>query len=206
MKKIFFTLIAILAIFPSINTSAQARFGAVVGADVSTLHFNQDLITVDQSVGEIVGVKGELNIPGVGFGVDASLLYTQRGATLHLGEKEIWASQGYGTERSYLHYLEVPIHVRWMYSKLNGLENKIAPYIFAGPSFSFLVGHNSIDALSYAGMALSMDFGIGVQLFKKWQVAASYDLGLTYALKTKLLDDYSAQNRTWKLTVTYYFK
>ena len=55
-------------------------------------------------------------------------------------------------------------------------------------------------------MAASIQVGLGFQLYKKWQVEGCYDLGLTYALKTKLLDNYSARNRTWKLTVTYIFK
>ena len=93
-----------------------------------------------------------------------------------------------------------------MYSNLNVIENTIAPFIFVGPSFSFLVGHSNIKALDYATMALSLNFGIGAQLYKNWWVAASYDLGMTYAVKTKLLDDFSAKNRTWKLTVTYFIK
>lgn len=206
MKKILVIIAALVAIFPAVNSSAQSRFGAVIGADLSSLHFNQDLISVDKSLGFTAGMKSELIIPGVGFGVDASLLYTQRGATLNLGEKKIWASQGYGRERSYLHYLEVPLHLSYRYSKLNGFEDKLLPYLFAGPSFSFLVGHSNIDALKYAGMAASIQVGLGFQLYKKWQVEGCYDLGLTYALKTKLLDNYSARNRTWKLTVTYIFK
>ncbi|MDD2960814.1 MAG: outer membrane beta-barrel protein [Muribaculaceae bacterium] len=206
MKKFLFSIVAFIALFPIANTQAQGRLGAVIGADLSTLKFDQNLFTVDQSLGYSAGIMGELNIPGIGFGINASLLYTQRGATMHLGEKEVWASQGYGNTRSYLHYIEVPINVRFKYSNLNGIENTIAPFVFAGPSFSFLAAHNKIDAISYAGMDLELHVGIGAELYNKIQVAASYGWGMTYALKTNLLDDFSAQNRTWKLTVTYFFK
>lgn len=205
MKKILLSLIVLIALACATPVSAQFRLGAVAGVDLTTLKFSQDLITVDQSVGYTAGVMGELMLPGIGFGIDLALLYTQQGATLHLGEKKIWASQGYGTERSYLHYLEIPINVRFKYTNLNGIENTIAPFVFAGPTFSFLLGHNKIDALDYAGATIAVNVGVGFELFRNIQVAGSYAWGLTYAEKTKLLDGYGAQNRTWKLTVAYMF-
>ncbi len=205
MKKIFLTIFVLTALFYGATASAQVRFGAVAGVDITTLKFNQSLFTVDQSVGYTAGVIGELMLPGVGFGLDASLLYTQRGATLHLGEKEVWSSQGYGTERSYLHYLEIPINLKFKYSNLNGIENIIMPYVFAGPSFSFLLAHNKIEALDYAGGEVAINVGVGCELYKKIQVSGSYGWGMTYSLKTKLLDNFSAKNRTWKITVAYMF-
>lgn len=205
MKKIFLTIFVLAALFYASAASAQIRLGAVAGADITTLKFNQSLFTVDQSLGYTAGVIGELMLPGIGFGLDASLLYTQRGATLHLGEKKIWSSEGYGTERSYLHYIEIPINLKFKYSNLNGIENIIAPYVFAGPSFSFLVAHSKIEALDYAGGEIAINVGLGFELYKKIQVSGSYGWGMTYAVKTKLLDDFSAQNRTWKITVAYMF-
>lgn len=213
MKKILLTIFVLTALFCGSTASAQVRFGAVAGIDITTLKFNQSLFTVDQSVGYTAGVIGELMLPGVGFGVDAALLYTQRGATLHLGEKEVWSTQGYGVERSYLHYLEIPINLKFKYSNLNGIENIIMPYVFAGPSFSFLLAHNKIKAsdsdksgpLDYAGGEIAINVGLGFELYKKIQVSGSYGWGMTYALKTKLLDNFSAQNRTWKITVAYMF-
>ena len=38
-----------------------------------------------------------------------------------------------------------------------------------------------------------------------WQVAATYNMGMTYALKDKILTNYSARNSTWGLRVTYLF-
>ncbi|MEF9923645.1 MAG: porin family protein [Muribaculaceae bacterium] len=205
MKKILFSIIAIVALAYTMPASAQLRLGAVAGVDITTLKFDQKLITVDQSVGYTAGVIGELMLPGIGFGIDASLLYTQQGATLHLGEKPVWALQGYGTQRSYLHYIEIPINVRFKYTNLNGIENTIAPFVFAGPSFSFLLAHNKLEALDYAGGTIAINVGIGFELYKNIQVAGSYAWGMTYAEKTKLLDGYGAQNRTWKVTVAYMF-
>ena len=40
---------------------------------------------------------------------------------------------------------------------------------------------------------------------RRWQIQGSYTWGMTYALKTKLLDDFSAQNRTWSIRAIYFF-
>ena len=206
MKKIFAGIIAFIMCIAIFDASAQNRFGAVVSANHNTLHFNQELIEVNPAIGYSAGLISDLALGGNGFGINASLLYTQRSSVLHLGDKKVWASEGYGTHRSYLHYLEIPIHVRYMYVHMNGLEEKFAPFVFAGPSFSFLVGHNDIKALKYPALAFSMQFGLGFQLFNNYQVSAMYDLGLSKAIETKHLSEFNARNRCWQLTFTYFFK
>ena len=187
------------------EVQAQTRWGVVAGVDYTNLSFDQDLFTINQNVGATAGVTGELMIPGIGFGVDASLLYTQRGATLNLGERPLWSSQGYGKENMLLHYLEIPIHLKFKFKNLNGLENTIMPILFAGPEFSFLVGHSNIKAMEYAGGEFGIDVGVGCEILQRFQVNASYCWGMSYALKTKQLDDFSARNRCWKLACTYFF-
>ncbi len=193
------------AAFSGLNLSAQFRYGPMVGLTVTDLKFKQDLISVDKSVGFSAGVATELMFPGIGFGVDAGLFYEQRGATLNLGEKEVWSSQGFGRERSYLHYLEIPVHLRFKWTRMNGLEDYIAPFVFGGPSFSILMGHSHVKALQYAGGDVGMTVGGGFELFRNWQVMCSYTWGLVYAEKTKLLDDFSAKNRTLNVCVVYLF-
>lgn len=205
MKKIIIALVALLSLAAAPEAYSQFRWGPTAGIDITTLKFKQDLFQVDQSVGYTVGVASELMFPGIGFGIDMGLLYTQRGATLHLGEREIWASQGYGNERSYLHYLEIPLHVRFKYTNLNGVENYIAPFVYAGPSIGIIVGHGNIDALKYAGGDFGLTVGLGAELKRNWQVSAEYTWGMSYAVQTKLLDKFSAKNRDWVVRVAYLF-
>lgn len=203
MKKII-ALIAFVAVFAA-TASAEFRYGPTVGVDMTTLKFKQDLISVDQSVGFQAGVQGEMMFPGIGFGVDIGLLYVQRGARVNLGEKLIWSSLGYTDPRVYLHYVEIPINLRFKWTRMNGLEDYVAPYVFGGPTLSLLAGHSSIDAFDYAGGDLGLQAGIGFEIMRRWQVQGSYNWGMTYALKTSLLDDFSARNRTWTVRVTYFF-
>jgi hypothetical protein len=51
-----------------------------------------------------------------------------------------------------------------------------------------------------------MELGFGFEIMRDWQVTAVRNWGLTYATKTRLLDDFSARNRSWSIRVTYFFK
>ena len=205
MKKIITLIILLNATIASSTTNAQLRYGVTAGANFNDLKFSQDLIGVDSEIGYSAGVFSELMFPGIGFGLDMGLMYTQRGATLHLGDKPVWATDGYGKERAYLHYIEIPINLRFKFHRLNGFEDYCAPFLFAGPSFTILAGHSDIEALDYAGGEVGIQAGFGVELLKKWQISASHNWGTTYALKTKKLDDFSAKNRSWNIKVTYLF-
>lgn len=205
MKKFLTCLLTAAALMAGFSANAQFRYGPSVGADISTLNFKQDLFTVDKSVGYSAGVMGELMFPGIGFGLDIGLRYQQRGAKLNLGEKLIWASEGYTDPRCYLHYIDIPFHLKFKYTNLNGIEDMIAPFVYGGPTFSILVAHNKIEALRYSGGELGIEAGIGAELFRKWQISAGYTWGVTYAVKTRQLTDFSARSSTWDLRVTYLF-
>lgn len=203
MKKIFLALVAVIAM--AIPAKAQFRYGPTAGVDITTLNFSRNLFTVDQSVGMQAGVQCELMFPGIGFGVDFGLQYVQRGARLHLGEQKVWASDGYDDPRTQLHYIEVPINLRFKWTRMNGLEEKIAPYVFGGPTLSILAGHNKLEALDYPGGEFGLQAGIGAEIFRNWQLQGSYTWGMSYAVKTKKLDNFSGRNRSWSIRLTYLF-
>lgn len=211
MKRLLFIILVFVGMASAVPASAQFRYGPTVGLDLTTLKFKQDLFTIDQSLGYTAGIQGEMMFPGIGFGLDIAALYTQRGATMNLGEREVWKADGLGRERSYLHYLEIPVNLRFKWTRMAGLEDYIAPYVFGGPTFSFLVAHNSLKGndkqpiMNYAGGDLGVQCGLGFEIMQKWQVQASYTWGMTYSLKTVKLEDLSARNRTWTVRVAYMF-
>lgn len=204
-RKIISLIIAVVALVSASQASAQFRYGAMVGGDVTTLRFKQDLISVDKSVGYSAGLVTELMFPGIGFGIDFGLFYEQRGATLHLGERTMWHDQGYGTERLYMHYAVIPFHLRYKYTRLNGFEDTLAPFAYVGPSLGMLVGHSKLDCMSFPFGELGIDFGIGAEIKHNWQVSVSYTMGFTYALKDKTLTNFSARNSSWNIRVSYLF-
>lgn len=206
MKKLLLLIvIAVASAALPISTSAQFRYGPVAGATINSLVFKQDLVSISSTPGGLAGIMGELMFPGIGFGIDLGFIYTQQGAKVNLGEKLIWSSLGYGKESVYLHNISIPVHLRFKYTRLNGLEEKIAPFVYGGPDFSIQVGHSNASAFKCSGGDLGLTAGIGVELYRNWQVSGSYTWGMTYALKTKLLDDFSARSRQWTVRVAYLF-
>lgn len=189
----------------SLSAVAQFRYAAVAGANFSTLKFKQDLVEVNTVVGYCAGVQCELMFPGIGLGIDLGLLYNQLGAKVNLGQKPVWSTLGYGDERVYIHNLNIPVHLRFKWTRMNGLEEKIAPFVFGGPEFNLQVGHSRCEAIKFSGGDMGLTAGIGAELFRRWQVSGSYTWGMTYALKTRLLDDFSARNRAWTVRVAYFF-
>lgn len=207
MKRLIIRSIIILtiAIAGCLSANAQFRFAAIAGPEFTNLKFKQDLVDVSQTASYQLGVQGEIIFPGLGFGIDVGLLYNQLGAKVNLGQRKVWSSLGYGNERVRLHTLQIPLHLRFKWTRLNGLEDIIAPFVYGGPDFNILVGHGKCDAFKYAGGDLSVTAGGGVELFKRWQVSFSYSWGMTYALKTKLLDNYSARSRYYAVRLAYFF-
>jgi hypothetical protein len=203
MKRLFTILLIICAV--AAGASAQFRRAAVVGLNINTLNFKQDLVGVSSTIGYQAGIQGELMFPGIGFGIDVGVLYNQMGAKVNLGDKLVWSSLGYGNEQVYLHQIQIPVHLRFKWTRLNGFEDKLAPFIYGGPDFSITAAHGKCDAFKYAGGDLGLTAGVGVEIYRNWQLSGSYTWGMTYLLKTKLLDDFSAQGRQWAVRLAYYF-
>lgn len=200
-------LIAIVALCAAPLANAQMRWGATAGVNVNSMKFKQDLFGVSNGVGESLGVRGEMMFPGIGFGLELGLMYQQQGATLHLADAPniIWSSQGYGNERVYLHNISIPFNLKFKWTRMQGLEDYVAPFVFGGPVIQIQAGHSKCDALKFSGGDVELCAGLGFEVLKRWQIAASYTWGMTYVLKTAQLDDVSARNRTWDVRVTYFF-
>lgn len=204
MKRLS-ALLAIISIFTA-SATAQFRPAAIASLNVGGLSFNQEIVTTSHGIGYQAGILGELMFPGIGFGVDLGLLYNQAGANVNLGEKKVWSSLGYGNERARMHYLQFPFHLRFKWTRLNGMEDYIAPFAYAGPEVNFLLAHGKCKAFGYNGVELGIGVGIGAEIFKNWQISGGYTWGVTSSMRTKLLDDYIASNRQWTIRVAYFFK
>lgn len=207
MKRFVTSLVISLCILAyAIPAAAQFRWGPSVGMSVNNLKFKQELFDVSKGIGGSAGVKAEMMFPGIGFGLDMGLYYEQRATTLDLGQKLIWSSEGYGKEKIWLHSIDIPFNLKFKWTRMQGLEDYVAPFVFGGPVFTIQAGHSKCDALKYSGGDVSLIVGGGFELYRRWQVSASYTWGMTYALKTRLLTDLSARNRTIDIKVTYFLK
>ena len=206
MKQFVTTLIiAFCAVMASVPAAAQFRWGPSVGMTLNDMNFKQDLFDVKSGIGGSAGIKAEMMFPGIGFGLDMGLYYEQRSTKLNLGQKLIWSSLGYGNENIWIHSIDIPFNLKFKWTRMQGLEDFVAPFVFGGPMFTIQAGHSKCDALKYSGGDVSLIVGGGFELWRRWQISASYTWGMTYALKTKLLDNYSARSRSYSVRLAYFF-
>ena len=202
-------MLAFVTLFTALTAQAQPqrRWGITVGGNYNEIHFKQnDIFASDRMFGASAGLTGEMMLPGIGFGVEASLLYTLRQGKVHFGDKTAWSSLGMENQAVRLHYIDVPLNLKYRYSNMGGVENTIMPFAFVGPTFSFLAGHNKVnDALSYTTVNVLLHMGIGFELFRKVQISGGYSFSVGENLRTKLLDEHAAKHRTWFVQATYLF-
>ncbi len=207
-------LLAIVALAPlAPAASAEFRYGPVAGVNLNSLKFKSKIFPVHQSVGAEAGVMGELMFPGIGFGIDFGLLYNMMGARTDLGSRKVWAYDihnqptGIGNPTVMIHTIQIPVHLRFKWTRMMGLEDYIAPFVYGGPDFAFVVGHNSIrtSPYSYSAGDFSLTCGGGLEVFKRFQVSVQYTWGMTNIIRTRKLDDLTADNRQWSFRLAYFF-
>ncbi len=213
MKRITTPFIALLILAATvIPAAAQFRYAPVAGVTINNLAFKQDIFDVDKTVGFQAGMIGEFMFPGIGFGIDFGVLYNMMGAKTNIGQREVWAVDGYGKYTNSIHMLQIPFHLRFKWTRMNGLEDYIAPFVYGGPDFGIMLGHSSIkgnpgtgEAFEYSHGDFAISVGGGVELFKRWQVGLQYTWGMAYLTKTIKLDNHAARNRQWLFRVAYFF-
>lgn len=201
------------ALLVSLVASAQFSYGPQLGANFSDLTFKQKLVSTSMQVGPSAGVQCEFIFTDFGLGIDFGIGYSMTGAKVNLGEKPIWSlpqQGGFGNETTLAHNLHLPVHIRWKWTKMQGVEEYVAPIVYGGPEFNIQLGHSAnrhdgISAYRFSGGDVQLTVGAGVELLRHWQLTAGYSWGMTYTVKTRLLDDYSARCNAWHLRLAYLF-
>lgn len=192
------TLLAVaLLVVMALPATAQVRLGVRGGMTVNDLRFDRKLIDSDNRVGYTAGLVVDLNIPVVGLGLEASVMYTHRNNRL--------------SDKNFLYkrnYLDIPVYARYKLS-LPKVEHIVAPIVFTGPSFSILFNENAPTNYKNSKTFLSWDVGAGVDLFRHLRVTAAYGIGMSKAMS--FIDrDFSGstvegKDRCWTLSAAYMF-
>ncbi|MCP9610777.1 porin family protein [Coprobacter tertius] len=221
MKKLTSFIIVALCLLMAVPAQSQLRFGVRLGANVSDMSFNKDVFK-SSNIGSFTGgLMAEFMLPVFNLGIDGAVMYTRKGAKFiatgdnagNIGNA-LEADAIQSTKK--LDYIEIPVNLKYKI----GLPI-IKPYIFAGPSFSFLVGNKlsvnrlvgdeniakELDnALSNRKFDVAINLGAGLELFSKIQVQAQYGWGLNNAIKIKEENfKVTAKNRYWTITAAYLF-
>lgn len=202
MKKILLSLI-FLAV--AVSASAKFRVGPVVGANFSSLHWSQQLMKSSMLPGFSAGAQCEVMIPGIGFGVDFGLKYVNHGGKVYFGEQFIWSSDGIGTTDLRMHTIQLPIDVRFKWTRMDGFENYLAPFVYAGPQFNFNVANTKCEAVDRQSVSVGVQVGLGVELWKQFQLSAGYVWGMSDVYRTKKLDDFNCHLNGWMIDFAVLF-
>lgn len=201
MKKFVLVLVAIIM---GLGANAELRWGPTASLNFNSFHWKEPLLETHLQVGFDAGIMTEIMIPGIGFGVDAGLTYGMRRSRVNFGEWEVWNSQGFGDENVVLHTINIPLHLRFKYTRLEGVEETIAPLVYAGPVFQ-INASNSCKALESPFGTVALDFGLGCELFQKYQITVSYLWGVSYSVRTKVLDNLSGRSDGFKINFATFF-
>lgn len=204
MKKILITLLLSVISF---SAFAEFRFGPMAGVNGSSFFWKQPLVDTHYKIGGTAGVLGELMIPGIGFGVDVGLRYQLNGAKVNFGQRYVWGGPPdyLGNEDVWIHTLQIPLNLKFKYSRLDGLERIIAPFAFAGPVFTFNLATNGIPAIEKPGGTVDIQVGAGAELIEHLQISGGYYWGVSYQVRTIKLDNFSARPQGWFVNAAWLF-
>lgn len=194
-KRFMAIAIALMVMMPAM---AQFKIGPRLGVDINSLHFNKDVFQEDNRAGFTGGLQAEFMIPGLGFGFDASVMYVRRSATFTDNQRtEVNAD-----------YIEIPVNLKYKLG-LPLLSRILKPYVFTGPSFSFLTSRRFFSDFVNKKSDTAWNFGFGVELINHLQLSASYAVGMSKALDVFHLSNEDAningKNRYWTVTAAWLF-
>lgn len=197
MKKVTGLFLIVLMAIIAVPASAQLKFGVKGGLNISSVHFSSDLLKADNVTGFQIGPMIETTIPLIGVGLDAAILYSQKGMDMKSGTG---ISTSVKTD-----YIDVPVNFKWKF----GLPI-LKAYLAAGPYVGFRVGGdkfwdvpgNVIDQVKAKNFSAGLNFGAGVELIRHLQVGFNYGLGLTDNYSS---GEISAKNRGWSVTAAILF-
>lgn len=215
MKKLLFLLMLCL---PLASYSFDFRFGIKMGAIISSVS-NDDAVNPNNfnfpepfldnnSATFTAGLISQLDL-WKGFGVDPELMFQTVSAKFnhHAIEEGLPYEDLFTVEEAkYNTYnLSLPVMLRYRFDIGNGF---FAPKIFTGPVISLRMQNSNTATMKSPLMQFDWRAGIGMILNRKFELSASYNIGLNdYAQYKNTIDKPEIHNKVsyWTVALGYYF-
>jgi len=196
MKKIFGALMIAICIAMAMPAQAQIHFGVKGGLNLSKASFSNvsENFKKDNFTGFFIGPMAEFNIPIVGLGVDASLLFAQRGIKVSEGNDDITVKQN---------GIDIPVNLKYTI----GLGSLAGIYLAAGPDFYFdFAGNKTVEGMrtDKKKAEVGINVGAGLKLLNHLQVGANYNIPLGNTADIEGTNA-SYKTKTWQVSVAYIF-
>ena len=189
MKKAL--VVCSLALLSFIPASAQFSWGIrgglnLVNNDITTVS-KESALSEDSYTGFFIGPMAEFQIPVIGLGIDASILYSQKG--MNLPNDSVMKNQS----------ISIPLSLKYSF----GLGNFAAIFVAAGPQFDYKISDLDATIKTYKAngdldnakeyvmnqYTWSINVGAGVKLINHIQAAVNYNIPLSKEGTFNLYDD-----------------
>lgn len=184
MKRAFILLaVAVCCLFAA-TPAAQAqllRWGVKGGVNMTKLDMDN---VKDRMSGFFVGPMAELTIPVVGLGVDAALLFSQKGIKADSDD----AKQA---------GLDIPVNLKYTF----GLGSALGLYIAAGPDF-FFDFKGDPEGVERKKAQVGINVGAGLKLINHLQVGVNYNIAMGDHFEW---EGDGAKDKTWQVSLAYLF-
>lgn len=202
MKNAICLFIGLMLLSMASPTQAQTRFGIKAGLNlasnsVSDLSSNGTLLQKDSYNGFLIGPTMEVMAPLGHWGLDLSVLYSQKGVSF----------KDFG--KATVSYIDIPLNLKYKY----GIPRLASLYATAGPYVSYgfpgkLTDH--ISAIDINKLDVGGNVGLGIE-FLRFQVGANYGFGfsknvLEIQQEGLPISEINYKNGLWSITATYFLK
>ena len=182
MKKIISALMMAVCIGMAMPAQAQLiKFGVKGGVNLAKADLNTSDFKTDNFTGFFIGPMAEVTIPLIGLGVDASLLFSQRGVKVSSRDFIDPLADSdpiIGNRTIRQNGLDIPINLKYTI----GLGSSLGIYVAAGPDFYFNFSGDKVyenyGRLNKKNAQIGINVGAGVKLLRHLQVGANYNIPL----------------------------
>lgn len=207
MKRIICTfLLAACGMVVAMPAQAQLlAWGFKGGLNMSKLDLDRALSS-DNNTGFFIGPMAELTIPMVGVGLDAALMYSQRGRkynTVAEGREGKIINMD-GRQQG----VEIPVHLKYTI----GLGSMLGIYLAAGSDFFFNFRDIKIDGRKHdvdtKRTQVALNLGAGLKLVRHLQAGFTYQIpvGDSFSLEKAAGKGFNkGKTKTWQVSLAYLF-
>ncbi|HIZ33173.1 MAG TPA: porin family protein [Candidatus Bacteroides merdigallinarum] len=185
MKKVFTVLTIAVCSLLMATTTARAqliKWGVKGGVNVTKIDFDEGY--KDKMAGFFIGPMAELTIPVVGLGVDAALLFSQKGI-----KADTDATKQVG--------LDIPVNLKYTF----GLGSAFGIFLAAGPDFYFDFKGEK-DGVEKKKAQVGINVGGGLKLLRHLQLGVNYNIPIGDHFE---VDDLKGKDKTWQISLAYIF-
>lgn len=194
---IVISLFTILIFTNSSKANAQIKFGVKAGIDLADHKINTSMLNTRNRLGFHVGPTLEVGLPLIG-GIETGLLYGHKEYKAEFKDSDAYISD--------YNYLTLPLNLkkRW------GL-GVAGIFVYGGPYATLKLNGGDVKSwtedVKSKNFGMGLNFGAGVNLLKKVDVAIQYRVDLTDRYSSDKVDISKftdKKQQTWSIALTYF--